>query len=105
VRVPDEAASTKCKVTISFPDWKGMNIAASTFELAVIDISPEQEAKELSDQQVSFERVIRLLRQQVNDSKDGNVRERLESEIQTLEKQLEELKKNSPTASNGLEHP
>jgi hypothetical protein len=93
VRVPDEAASTKCKVTISFPDWKGMNIAASTFELAVIDVSPEREAKELKDQQASFERVIRVLRLQANDSKDPKVRERLESDIETLEKQLEELRR------------
>ena len=70
-----------------------MNIAASTFELAVTDVSPEQEAKELKDQQASFESIIRDLRLQANDSKDAKARERFESEIQAMEKQLEELKK------------
>ena len=55
--------------------------------------SPEQEAKELKDQQASFESIIRDLRLQANDSKDANARERFESEIQAMEKQLEELKK------------
>ena len=79
MRVPDEAASTKVTLTISFPDWKGVNIAPSTFELAVVDISPEQEAKEKKERESSREQLLQL------------ERERLK--LEEAEKQLEKRKK------------
>jgi hypothetical protein len=35
VRVPDEAASGKAKVTVSFPDWKEGEVTPATFEVPI----------------------------------------------------------------------
>ncbi len=35
MRVPDEAASGKAKMTLSFSDWKDRKVAATTVEVIV----------------------------------------------------------------------
>lgn len=35
VRVPNQAASGKAKITLSFPDWKEVSFAPVTFEVPI----------------------------------------------------------------------
>jgi hypothetical protein len=37
VRVPDEAGKGNAKVTLSFPDWKGAAVTATSAEIPVVD--------------------------------------------------------------------
>jgi hypothetical protein len=36
VRVPDEAAPTAAKVTLSFPAWKERKVIPATFEIPIV---------------------------------------------------------------------
>jgi hypothetical protein len=40
VRVPEEVGIGKAKVRISFPDWKGAKVAATSLEVPVKDPEP-----------------------------------------------------------------
>jgi hypothetical protein len=42
VRVPDEAATGKAKVTVSFPGWKQGKVTPTTFDIAVLDKPAEK---------------------------------------------------------------
>jgi hypothetical protein len=37
VRVPDEAATGKAKVTVSFGDWKDGAVTPATFEVPIVE--------------------------------------------------------------------
>lgn len=44
VRVPEEAASGKAKITVSFPDWGKDHVAPATFEIPVLEPEPKGES-------------------------------------------------------------
>jgi hypothetical protein len=41
VRVPEEAASTSAKVSLSFPDWKEREITPAEYEIPIVSNQPE----------------------------------------------------------------
>jgi hypothetical protein len=107
VSVPDEAASGKAKVTLSFPDWKEAKIAPATFEITVVDVSPEEEAREEREQKLRAEqsrriqmemlpRHIKSLRKQLEKVTDPKKRQQCQELIEQLEKQLRDIQKPEP---------
>ncbi|MHC4176511.1 MAG: hypothetical protein ACYSWU_03340 [Planctomycetota bacterium] len=102
--VPEEAASTKAKVTLSFSAWKGTRIAPATFEVALVEVSPEEEAKAEEEekrraeqtrrlQEKMLPRLIKSLREQLKEATDPKKRQRMQERIERMEKELQEAKK------------
>ncbi|MHC4400486.1 MAG: hypothetical protein ACYTG0_12485 [Planctomycetota bacterium] len=101
--VPEDAASGKAKVTLSFPSLKEARIAPATFEITLVDVSPEEEAEAEREQQkaeeqsrrrirVAFPHVeIEALRKQLEQEDDREKREQIQSLIRAMEKLLEDV--------------
>jgi hypothetical protein len=47
VRVPDEAASTAAKVTLTFPAWKAGQVQSASYEIPVVERSDDAGSLEI----------------------------------------------------------
>lgn len=98
--VPKEAASTKAKVTVSYPAWKEAHIAPATFEVPIEEVSPEVEAREereakqrAEESRSGREKMIATFENLLKGEKDPRKQEQLRQVIQRLKEEVQGMKK------------
>ena len=98
--VPKEAASDKAKVTLSFPDWKDGKIAPATFEVPVVDVSLEEEARAKREaeqsrrlREASLSRRLKEYKERLKKETDPRKRKQLQTFIGHMESLLQDNEK------------